>query len=65
VPFPNSNISNVHEIRTLREVADYEYASARVAGQSGGGPRFDGETYATEVYVNRAPVSCGVLSNVA
>jgi hypothetical protein len=64
VPFPNSNISNVCEIRTLRDIADYEYAAARVAGQSGGGPRFDGETYANECFINRAPVSMGVLSCV-
>lgn len=61
VPFPNSNISNVLEVRCLRDLADYEYASNRVAGQAGGGPRFDGETYATEVLVNRAPVAMGVL----
>ena len=65
VPFPNSGISNVCEIRCLRDIADYEYAAARNAGVAGGGPRFDGETYANEVFVNRAPVAMGVLSNIS
>jgi hypothetical protein len=63
VPFPNSNISNVLEMRCLRDVADYEYAANRAAG-AGGGPRFDGETYANETLVNRAPVAMGVLQNI-
>ena len=64
VPFPNSNINHVFELRCLRDVADYEYAANRNAGAAGGGPRFDGETYASETLVNRAPVACGVLQNV-
>jgi hypothetical protein len=65
VPFPNSNITNTLEVRTLRDVADYEYGVSRLAGQAGGGPRFDGECYASETLVNRAPVTMGVLQNVA
>lgn len=65
VPFPNSNISNVCEIRCLRDIADYEYAANRNPGQAGGGPRFDGETYANEVFINRAPVAMGVLQNIS
>jgi hypothetical protein len=64
VPFPNSNITNVLELRELRPVSDYEYASARVAGVSGGGPREDGETYNLSTLVNRAPVAMGILQNV-
>jgi hypothetical protein len=63
VPFPNSNITNTCEIRTLRDVSDYDYAANRAAG-SGGGPRFDGETYANEVFINKAPVAMGVLQNI-
>lgn len=65
VPFPNSNISNVCEMRALRDVSDYEYASARVAGTAGGGPRFDGEVAAFATHVNRAPVAMAVLQNIA
>ena len=64
VPFPNSNITNTCEIRTLRDVSDYDYAANRNAGVSGGGPRFDGETYANETFINRAPVAMGVLQNI-
>jgi hypothetical protein len=63
VPFPNSNITNTLEIRTQREIADYEYGVARTAG-AGGGPRFDGETYALETFINRAPVTMGLIQNI-
>ena len=63
LPFPNSNVTNTLEVRTLRDVADYEYGVSRLAG-AGGGPRFDGECYAAETLVNKAPVSMGVLCNV-
>jgi hypothetical protein len=63
VPFPNSQITNVCEIRCLRDVRDYEYAANRQAG-AGGGPRQDGETYANETLINRAPVAMGVLQNI-
>lgn len=65
VPFPNSNITNTLEIRCVRDIADYEYGVGRVVGSAGGGPRFDGETYASETFVNKAPVSMGVLTCVA
>lgn len=65
VPFPNSNITNTCELRTLRDVSDYDYAANRNAGVAGGGPRFDGETYANEVFINRAPVAMGVIQNIA
>jgi hypothetical protein len=64
VPFPNSNITNVCEMRCLRDIADYEYAANRQDGVAGGGPRFDGETYANETFINRAPVAMGVLQNI-
>lgn len=64
VNFPNSNISNVFEIRSLDEVADYEYGVSRIANTAGGGPRFDGEVYSTSTLINRAPVAQAVLSNI-
>lgn len=64
VPFPNSDITNTLEQRDQYPVADYEYASARIAGQAGGGPRFDGETFSTSALINRAPVAMGVIQNV-
>ena len=64
VPFPNSDITNTLEMRCVRDLADYEYAANRNAGVAGGGPRFDGETYANETLVNKAPVAMGVLQNI-
>lgn len=63
VPFPNSNITNTLELRAVDEIQDYEYASNRQSG-AGGGPRYDGETYANECLVNKAPVAMGVLQNI-
>ncbi|MGN6607970.1 MAG: hypothetical protein ACTHMS_13285 [Jatrophihabitans sp.] len=65
VPFPQANIANPLEVRTLRDMAQYEYATARVANQSGGGPRKEFEIRSVEAFVNRAPVAMGVLANVA
>jgi hypothetical protein len=64
VPFPNSNITNTLELRNLHDVQDHEYPAARVAG-AGGGPRFDGETYSLSTLANRAPVTMGVIQNIA
>ncbi len=60
VPFPNSNISNVHEVRVLSDVHEYVYGSDRTSG----GPREDGETRSLSTYINRAPVACGVIQNI-
>ena len=65
LPFPNSNVSNVLEMRSLHDVADYQYATNRNAGVAGGGPRFDGEVYATTTLVNKAPVAMGVIQSIA
>lgn len=64
IPFPNSGITNTCELRVLDEVSDYEYGVSRVPNVSGGGPRFDGECYSNETFINRAPVAMGVLQNV-
>jgi hypothetical protein len=64
VNFPNSNISNVFELRDLEGVQDFEYGVSRNAGVAGGGPRFDGEVYSASVLVNRAPAAQAVLTNI-
>lgn len=64
VPFPNSNVTNTLELRCVADISDYEYAANRNAGVAGGGPRFDGETYANETLINKAPVAMGVLQNI-
>lgn len=65
VPFPQANISNVLEYRALRDTYRYDYASSRISGQAGGGPRVDFEIESLGAFVNRAPVAMAVLSNVA
>lgn len=65
VPFPQANISNVLEYRALRDTYRYDYASSRIAGQAGGGPRVDFEIESLGAFVNRAPVAMAVLSNVS
>lgn len=64
LPFPSSNVSNTLEFRTLHDVQDWEYPAGRNSG-AGGGPRFDGEVFASGTLTNKAPVACGVLQNVA
>ena len=65
VPFPNSGITSTLKVRTLRDYAEYEYATNRVAGTVGGGPRKEFEIRSVESLVNYAPVAFGVLSNIA
>jgi hypothetical protein len=64
VPFPQANISSVLEYRALRDTYRYDYASSRQTGVAGGGPRVDFEIESLGAFVNRAPVSMAVLSNV-
>lgn len=63
VDYPNSGISNVFEARTLRDVAQWDYAVAWKEGSTGG-PAEVWDVSSLETFVNRAPVACGVLSNV-
>jgi hypothetical protein len=64
VPFPQANISSVLEMRTLRDMSQFDYATNRAAG-AGGGPRKEFEIRSVEAFVNRAPVAMGVLANIA
>ncbi|HEY3718376.1 MAG TPA: hypothetical protein VGL39_27955 [Jatrophihabitantaceae bacterium] len=63
VPFPQANISNVLEVRTLRDMSQFDYATGRQAGVNGG-PRKEFEIRSVEAFVNRAPVAMGVLTNI-
>jgi hypothetical protein len=64
VPFPQSGISSTLEVRTLRDYSQFDYGTNRVAATAGGGPRKEFEIRSVEAFVNRAPVSMGVLSNI-
>lgn len=64
VPFPQANISSTLEVRTLRDMSQFDYATNRVASTAGGGPRKEFEIRSVEAFVNRAPVAMGVLSNI-
>ena len=63
VDYPNSGISNVFEARTLRDVSQWDYAVAWKEGSTGG-PAEVWDVSSLETFVNRAPVACGVLSNI-
>lgn len=65
VMFPDSGIGRVCELRTQQDVTNWDYPAARNAGTAGGGPRWDGEVFATETFINYAPTTMGVLANVA
>jgi hypothetical protein len=65
VPFPQSDIGNVLELRTLRDTSQFDYGVNRNPGVSGGGPRIEFEIITEAAFVNRAPVAMAVLSNVA
>lgn len=64
VPFPQANIKNTLEVRTLRDYAQFDYAASRIASTFNGGPRKDFEIRSLEAFVNRAPVTMGILVNV-
>lgn len=64
VDYPNSGITNTLEARTLRDVAQWDYAVAHQEG-AGGGPAEVWDVSSMETFVNRAPVTMGVLSNIA
>ena len=59
VPWPQANISNTLEVRTLRDMTQFDYGVASTSG-----PRKDFEIRSVEAFVNRAPVSMGVLANI-
>jgi len=64
IPYPNSGIANTFEARTLRDVAEFDYGTSLIPGANGG-PREEWDVSSLETFVNRAPVACGVISNIA
>jgi hypothetical protein len=64
VPFPQSNITATLQVRTLRDYSQFDYATGRVAGAVGGGPRKEFEIRSVQTLINRAPVAFAVLSNI-
>ena len=64
VPYPQANIDSVLEYRNLQDTQMFEYGTSLVPNQAGGGPRKQFELRSLGAFVNRAPVSMGVLQNV-
>lgn len=64
VPYPNANIDSVLEYRNLQDTQMFEYGVSLVANTAGGGPRKQYELRSLGAFVNRAPVSMGVMSNI-
>jgi hypothetical protein len=64
LPFPNNKVNNVMEVETLLEYQQIEYATNRQSGNNGG-PRYDFEVRAQEVFKNYFPGGMAILSNVA
>lgn len=64
VPYPESGIVNALEVRTLRDVSQTDYGPSLVAGTVGGGPREVFDVSSFETFLNRAPVACGVLTDI-
>ena len=64
VPYPNSNIANTFGRRVLQDVTQFDYGTSLTVGANGG-PRDEWDQSSIETFVNRAPVTCGVLSNIA
>lgn len=66
VPYPNSGIANTFEARCLRDVSEFDYgAQLDTTPGNNGGPREVWDVSSTETFVNRAPVACGVISEIA
>ncbi len=64
VPYPNSGIANTFSVRTLRDVAEFDYGVSLTPGANGG-PREEWDVSSLETFTNKAPVTCGVITNIA
>lgn len=64
VPYPDSGFANTFEARTLRDVAEFDYGVSLTPGANGG-PREEWDVSSLETFVNRAPVCCGWINNIA
>lgn len=66
IPYPNSGIANTFEARCLRDVSQFDYgAQLDTTSGNNGGPREVWDVSSTETFVNRAPVACGIISEIA
>ncbi|MBX5477153.1 MAG: hypothetical protein IRZ18_08550 [Clostridia bacterium] len=63
LPYPNNAVANVFEVETQQEYQQLEYAMARQEGP-GGGPRYDLEVRAIEVFKNYFPAGCAVITGI-
>lgn len=64
LPYPNNEVNSVFEVETQMEYTQIEYAMSRAAGALGG-PRYDLEVRAIEVFKNYFPAGCAAISNIA
>jgi hypothetical protein len=62
---PGSDVGNVFEVRTHRDYAEFPYAATDMPSSGPSGPREIWGIRSLETLVNRAPLSCGVISNIA
>jgi hypothetical protein len=65
IPYPAANIDAPFHVRTLDDMYAFEYAANYVPNTVGGGPRNDIAVRSLETQVVRAPVTCGVVDNIA
>lgn len=65
LPYPDNDATNTFEVAYLRDIAEYPYGAQLVPGSVGGGPRDVWDQSSIETVVNRAPVACGMMQNIA
>lgn len=66
IPYPNSGISNTFEARYSRDVSAFDYGPQLDATPgNNGGPRDVWDVSSMETFINRAPVACGWLTEIA
>jgi len=64
IPYPGANIDAPMRFRVQRDYSQFAYGANFVAGTLGGGPRQDFDVTVRETFELKAPLTCGVLSNV-
>ena len=66
VAYPNSGIANSFEARCLRDVSEFDYgAQLDTTPGANGGPREVWDVSSTETFINRFPVGCAWLTEIA
>ena len=64
VPYPESGIANNFESRVLTEVSETPYGASTSPGGAGLGPREVWDCSSMESFLVRAPLACGILTNI-